>query len=743
MSKTKPLDGLAGLRQNFISDLTAGFIVFLIALPLSIGIALASGMPALSGLIAAAVGGMVVSLLSGSYLTINGPAAGLIAVVASAIEMLGQGDAARGVTYTLAAIVVAGLFLIVAGWFKMGRFAAFFPGSAIHGMLAAIGIIIVSKQIHILLGKSPKSKEPLELLMEIPHSLQTANLPVALVGLLSLVLLILLSYSKNSFVKALPKPLVVVVFGAVLADYLGFASSNSLNWFGQDYQLGAEYLVNLPKDLSSSLIRPDFSVLWSNPTGFAVVVFVIAIITGLESLISLSAVDQLDPYGRESNPNRDLMAVGFGTSLSGLLGGFPLIAEIVRSSANISNGAKTRWSNFFHGLFIVIAVLVFPGLIRLMPLSALAAVLCFVGYRLAAPKELIHVYRIHRLQAFVFVLTVLVVLATDLLLGMVVGILAELSVNYFFYPHFKCHFRAGFKSENNLIETGNVVGFSNVIAYKKLFETLPAKSQVNIDFAHTNFIDHSAMAQLISFKMRYNLSGGDLHFSNMEHLKPLSHHPLAPRSHEAALTDISLTRRQQNLSALAETLDFSFSLKSELPDRELSRCHFFKGKLLKYKENIICGLFGEHEVEIFDLAYAKSEVIYSQGLDFTTVILIKHIEKKIPYFVLQEETTIDFLGDLLGFKDIDFKDFPEFSKRYLLWGKDSLSIRHLFSKELLEFIMVNDTFFVQSLNHGLLIHQNYEALSALQTRKAIEFAKVFHEILLKNLEKRKSNLKLN
>ncbi len=729
MNRHIPLDGLAGLIQNYRYDAVSGFIVFLIALPLSVGIALAAGMPAFSGLVAAIVGGMLVSLLGGSHLTINGPAAGLIAVIAACIQLLGGDDPQAGIHYTLAASVVAGLLLALAGVFKMGRFTALFPMSAVHGMLASIGIIIVSKQIHVMLGVVPHGHEPLELLAEIPQSIARANPLVAGIGLLSVALMIAFSYSKNKLIKALPKPLLVVIIGALIADVYDFRHTGVYDFFGQKYSYGPHLLVQLPEDLLGAVMLPDFTPLWHQPINFVVAVAMIALITGLESLISSSAIEQIDPYKRPANMNRDLTAVGIGTAVSGALGGYPIIAEIVRSSANISNGARTRWSNFFHGLFMLLALALIPGLIQQIPLAALAGILCFVGYNLASPKELFHIYRIDRWQLVIFLATILSVLATDLLIGMAVGMVVKFIINLQAYPKLSAHFSWAVpivQSERKIsLQTGKAVTFTNIIGYKKRLESLPRRKKVEVNFSQAMFVDHTAMTHLMAFKQQYNLDGGNLHFTEMAHLKPWSHHPLAPRihSHFAPEVGLGLSRRQQALSALAETLDYSFRFEVEMPDPSLKDFYSLKKLGIKYQENVISGLLHhETEIHIFDLAVAKSDAIFSQRSEVFTVLVIKNLSVKMPFFCLEKEHPIDFLGELAGFRDIDFKDYPNFSKRYLLWGRDAHAVRKLFSSQVLDYLDAHQTYGIESYKNRLLIHKNMELLSMLETRRLIEFA---------------------
>jgi MFS superfamily sulfate permease-like transporter len=352
-----PKTGIAGLMENWRSDLLSGFLVFLIALPLCLGISMASGFPPSAGIITAIVGGLVVSRLSGSFVTINGPAAGLIVVVLDAVQSLGEGDAMAGYRYTLAAIVVASVLQILMGVFKAGRLSSFFPASVIHGMLAAIGIIIMTKQIHVVLGVTPEKGSLISTMAQVPHSLMNLNPEIAIIGFTGLAILIAWTRVKNTTLKMIPAPLIVVLVGIALAKYFDLDHEhmylflpNSDILAHHEATVGPKFLVAISENFMSSFYFPDFSKLGT--LEFWEAVITIGLVGSLESLLSAMAVEKLDPYKRQTNLDKDLTAVGVGNLLSGMIGGLPMIAEIVRSSANVNNGAKTRLGQFFPRCFI-------------------------------------------------------------------------------------------------------------------------------------------------------------------------------------------------------------------------------------------------------------------------------------------------------------------------------------------------------------------------------------------------------
>lgn len=535
-----PKTGIAGLKEHWRSDLLSGFLVFLIALPLCLGISMASGFPPSAGIITAIIGGVLVSRISGSYVTINGPAAGLIVVVLDAVQGLGEGDAMAGYRYTLAAIVVASILQILMGVFKAGRLSSFFPASVIHGMLAAIGIIIMAKQIHVVLGTAPEKGSSLfSTIVQIPHSIMNLNPDIAVIGVTGLLILIAWSWLKNPTLKMIPAPLIVVLVGIALANYFDLDHEHMYLFLPDAHFLphheatvGPAFLVAISENFMSSFYFPDFSKTFTLEFWEAVVT--IGLVGSLESLLSAMAVDKLDPYKRHSNLDKDLTAVGAGNLLAGLLGGLPMIAEIVRSSANVNNGAKTSWANFFHGLLLLLFVVLFPRLIHSIPLSALAALLVFTGFRLASPKEFAKVMGIGKEQLFMFLVTIIGVLATDLLVGVVIGILTKFMIHMLrgvrFNNLFKIHFVIKELSDDRVLVA--IIGaaiFSNFIAMKNALGQVAPGKKVVFQLNNAYLVDHTVMEFLHEFEHKYIAQGGSVEFIGMDTHDTYSEHPLAVR----------------------------------------------------------------------------------------------------------------------------------------------------------------------------------------------------------------------
>ena len=518
MKKNKyiPKDNWEGLKENFSSDSISGFMVFLLALPLSLGIAKASGFPALYGLVTAIIGGIVVTFFMGSRLSIKGPAAGLIAIASGAVAAFGEGE--KGWQLTLGTIVIAGLLQILFGFLKLGKLADLFPSSAIHGMLAAIGIIIMAKQLHLLFGINPaelKGKEPLELLAMLPSSIVHENAHMTEIGIASLLLMIVINSLNKKKLKQIPAPLIVLA----VSIPLGFALHIKTD--GEIANFALVKVGNIIEELKKGIFKVDFSGITSAPGTFVQYVILFALIGSIESLLTAKAVDELDPYRRKSDFNKDLWAVGIGNTISGIFGGLPMISEVARSSANVAYGAKTRWSNFFHGLFMLIAVLFAVSFIELIPNVALAAMLIFVGFRLASPKEFVHIWHVGKDQFIVFVSTIVVTLATDLLIGVGTGILLELIINVINGASLKYIFKRNIFVHhlgelNYKIDFKHHAIFSNVPKLKNALVQIPLGSNIIIDFSGASIVDHTILHIVHRLKDELEHEGTKLTIQGMD-----------------------------------------------------------------------------------------------------------------------------------------------------------------------------------------------------------------------------------
>ncbi|MBS2009837.1 MAG: SulP family inorganic anion transporter [Cyanobacteria bacterium SZAS TMP-1] len=526
-----PKDFLPGLRENWKTDVVSGLIVFLIALPLCLGIALASGVPPMAGIFSAIIGGIVVSQIGGSFVTINGPAAGLIVVILASVDRLGGGDG--GYHATLGAIVVSGILLFVLGICKTGELGEFFPSTVVHGMLAAIGIIIMSKQLPFVLGVKPPAKEPLELIANIPQMFQHLNPEIATIGFISLAVLIVHGSITSNVLRRIPAPIIVVLISVLLGNYFDLAHAHHDVVGGHLVDVTPKFLVSVPSNIMQAVSFPSFSQIGSY--AFFVSVVSITLVQGIETLLSATAVDKLDPFRRHSNLSRDMAAVGFGSALSGMIGGLPMIAEIVRSTANLSNGARTRWSNFFHGVFMLAAIVACANYINRIPLAALAALLVFTGFRLASPKVFVEANEIGREQLFIFAVTILATLSTDLLIGVSMGIITKFALHLYRGVPVNALFKANIKviddgQGNVVVEVRDAAIFSNFISLKRQLNNVGSGKNIRIDLSGTRLIDHTVMERLYEYSEDYGKGGGgQCSISGIESHQVASKHPFAAR----------------------------------------------------------------------------------------------------------------------------------------------------------------------------------------------------------------------
>lgn len=483
-------------------DLSAGLVVFLVALPLCLGISLASGAPLFSGLIAGMIGGLVVSWVSGSQLSVSGPAAGLTVIVLNGITDLGSFD-----TFLLA-VFLAGVFQIILGYLKAGIIGLYFPSSVIKGMLAAIGLILILKQIPHFLGADEDFLGDLDFnqvdgrntFSEIGYAFSQLQLGSLLVGLVSLFILILWErrfLQKHKIFKLIPGALVAVLVSIGL-NVLFRESFAFLT-------IASTHLVQLP-DISgpSSLLNELKFPNWSAITNPAVYMLAItlAIVASLESLLSVEAVDKLDPHKRRTPNNRELKAQGVGNMLSGLIGGLPLTAVIVRSSANVNAGGETRLASFFHGVFLLMSILFLTSLLRFVPLAALAAVLLVVGFKLTKPVLYKTQWKLGLDQFLPFIITITAILFTDLLkgisIGLVVGVFYILKANYKSPYFFSREKHQG--QEKIHIKLSENVTFLNKASVALTLDHLPENSEVLIDGSHSTYIDYDVLEAIENFK---------------------------------------------------------------------------------------------------------------------------------------------------------------------------------------------------------------------------------------------------
>ena len=546
LNKTEtPLGDLKGFSKYLKNDLTSGFLVFLIALPLCLGISIACGYPPIAGIFTAIIGSILTTFISNSELTIKGPAAGLIVIALGCINDFGGAGNSAAYKAALAVGVVAAILQILFGLLRAGILSEFFPSSAVHGMLAAIGVIIIIKQFPFALGvidpetgRTPSS-EPLEMVREIPQYLAEANPAIAAIGLVSVLIMFLwpIIGKKLGALKIVPAPMIVLLVSIPMGMAFDLLHQHSYMLQNHEYQLSEQYLVKMPDrvfGMFDDITFPDFSALTQPVAWKWVMMFFI--IGSLESILSAKAVDLIDPWKRKTSMNRDILAVGIGNLVASSVGGLPMISEIVRSKANIDNGARTRFADMWHGIFLLACVALIPTMLHRIPLAALAAMLIYTGSRLAHPNEFVNVYRIGKEQLAIFVTTLVMVLVVDLLVGVIAGIALKMVIHVangvplksLFMPYIEVQE----EDENtSLIIARESAVFSNWIPFKRQIEEIGLVQRRNLilDVSDVKLIDHSVMEKLEEVERDFEQEGLTFEIRGLDNLQPLADNTHAAR----------------------------------------------------------------------------------------------------------------------------------------------------------------------------------------------------------------------
>lgn len=730
----------ANHTKSFIKTLPknifSGFVVSLIALPLGLGLALASEAPPISGIIAAVVGGMVVALLGGANVTITGPGNGLVIVLLGAITTLGGGDLYQGYLITLAAIVFSGVMMILLGFLKMGRLADFFPASAIEGMLAAIGIGILAKQFHIMIGHNNEHGSIISLLIQIPNGIfelysdfHLEELIAAVIGVIAILIMIFYSKIRNKYFHLIPAPMWILIL-SILFSY-------SFSWLEIPYPMEERFLVRIPDSVMSSLAFPDFSKMLQ--PDFIIAVFAITLIASIESLLSIKAVDKLDPMNRRSNVNKDLKALGLATSLSGLVGGLNVVTVIARSSVNVNNGATNRSANFFHAVFLVVFVLLFQDQLRKIPLAALAAILVYTGYKLATPKNFKKIAKIGKEQIIIFLTTLITTLFTNLITGISAGILVTFVIHIIlnksvalFMNHLVKPNILMFKEKdggNYYISVKYFCSFLNFFKLKNKLDVIPENEHVVLDFSLCSFVDHTVMEGLENYTETFSNKKGSIEIIGLDKHGTDSKHPFAIRKilPLSAIGSIEkyFTTRQVLLKNMAAEFKWSYTAKKNKKTGFLKDFVFFNTRKIPYLYNTLSD--ETSSLLLFDVEFTEGEFIAREVVK--TTLLYIELKRAIPVFTLDREGLLDFIYNLAGFRDINLDNHPDFNKRFFLSGENPEAIQSLFTDELILFLESNPYYHIESNGTALMILKKERQLSVKEIKAMIYFGKQFNLLL--------------
>lgn len=736
--ETVPKKGFQGLIENWQNDLIAAVSVALIALPLSLGIALAAGAPAMAGIISAIVGGVVTTFYRGGHVSVNGPAKGVIGVILLGIVLMDDGTG-QSFNYILAAVVVSGAIQAVLGLLKLGRLADIFHSSVIHGILAAIGIIIVAKQIHVAMGTTSDSPSIIQNLIDAIVFLPKVNPFVLVISLVGLMILLFHSKISNRFFHFLPAPMWVIALSIPLVYVFNFFEQHTLSFFGKAYEVGPHLLLDIPDNISDSIMHPNFSKI--DTLEFWTTVFSILIITSIESLAIAKAVDKIDPYKRKTDLNKDLTGIGLSTMAAGLIGGLPIIAVIIRSTVNIHNGAKTKWSNLYQALLLLLFIVVLSPIMTQVPLCAFAILLVYTGFKLASPAVFKQAYDQGTEQLVFFIGTMILTLYTNLLIGLLGGLLLALITHMLLarmtIPQF---FRMVYSSRTKLIKRPDggfdlkirgIANFLGILKVDKLVAQIPSGADVNIDLSETRLVGMTYMDYLVEFLKMQRDTGGKVFITGLDsHVSSSSYN----RALKISLTSSAkLSHRQKRLRNLATKNDYQYTSQVDWNTNYLKKFHFFEIRPIEGKSNSLKGLYKDLNVswEISDITFNEGQAFTAET--FNTTLMVLKLNKKIPVFTIEKEGVFERIFDRVmaftGYKDIDFKMYPDFSKKFLLMGNNETEIRSFFTDEIIRFFENHQIYHLESNGEALLIFNKIKLARTDETLVFIDYGKKLATLL--------------
>ena len=710
-------------RNVLLKDVRSGLVVGIIALPMSVGIALASGFPPFAGLVSSLVGGLLVSFISGSRLCIKGPAGGLSALTLSCVLVLGEGNLQTGYSLTLAAIFVGGALQVLSAFAKMGNLGDFFPAAVIHGMLAGLGFIMAVKQLPPTLGIEASYADLAGLYQNIPSLLQLINPKVALLGGICLFILLLHRFLPTHIGKAVPSVIIMLAVAIPLGSFLGLGYEHTYIFLGKSYHVSPDtQLIHFPKDFISTLSFPNFYRI--NTLNFWLFAFIFSLAGNIESLLTCKAVDQIDPWRRQSNFNQDLMAIGVGNMVCGLIGGLPIISESKRSVVNINMGGSTFASNFFHAFFLLLILFTAQPLIRLIPVAALSAFLISTGIKMALPKEFSKSYKIGKEQFAVFIVVFFLTISTNLLFGVLAGTLLELIINMRFGATSSSLFESNLtierKSPYQYEATVNgPATFSNFLWVKGELQKIPQNADITLDFSKASVVDHSFLENLHYFESNHQSHGGHLTIKGLDYHTQVSIHPLAARR----MVQNEMTSRQKELEVFAAQQDIDFDARRMAHPAKYAHFNLSDYVTVLYQENTLKIPKNKVMIEISDIHVAYTTP-GKQNFD-VTVLTIPKLPGKLPNFLAQTEGFEKKLLNIENHVDINFNEFPVFSYYYYLAGEDEAAIRAFFTPELITFFEHHKGYNVSISEGAMFVYKRSNLLPKEEIEKMYAFVEQF------------------
>lgn len=715
------------IKQYWRNDILAGFSVSLVALPLSIGVALAMNLPPqalLAGIFAAIVGGVFTSFIRSGHVSINGPSPALIGIVIAGMATLGSWE------YMLAAFVCAGALQALFGLFQLGSLADFIPSSVVQGMMAAIGVIILAGQIHPGLGvEIAGGMNDFDKLLEIPRSLANMNPLVAIIFFNSLIILAIHPQVTNRFIKYVPAPIWLLFFAVPLYILFEYLLDGHLSLFGKEHTLNAaKDLINfdLPHDIVNDLlVFPDFGKVTS--VSFWLVVLSVFLVSTIETLGSAKAIDKIDPLKRKTNLNKDVAAMGLSTVLSGFIGGLPVIAVIARSSVNINHGAKTRLSNLIHGVLILLFVFLLSDYIKMVPKAALMAILVYTGYKLASPKVFKDATLKGYEQFLILSVTLVATLLTDLNKGILIGILftvvihlvrSHLPASLFFKYLAKPYFNLANIDDHYHLKVKGVANFTSILKLRKVLNKVPNGEQIVFDFSRTRLVDFSMLEFVITWGKDFqNDRGGSYDIIGLDEHLTTSEHPFGIHALPQSVAK-PLSKRQNELKEFSFKHGWTFEPKLDWNTDYLTANTFFETRPIEYLKNRMKGTLPcKANWEMVDITFDEGALMAAEVHNMTMLLI--DFNGNVPDFELDKDRLFNRLLDYAIKEDIDLEE--DFDAKFSVKGKDRKAIKQFFTKDLRQFIKTHGKYHVESTNSTILVFRYFRVMSISEIEELLQF----------------------
>ncbi|MEW6414168.1 MAG: solute carrier family 23 protein [Pseudomonadota bacterium] len=731
----KPQNGLAGLK-HWRHDLFAGLQVALVSLPLSLGIAVASGAPPVTGLVSSIIAGLVFPFLGGAHVTISGPAAGLAPALLAGMLLLGDGDLAAGYPLILVAIFLTGVVMILLSWLRAGKLVAMFlPVTVVEAMLAAIGLMIIIKQVPALVGDlAPPEKSMLLAIGRLPESFLRVEPPVLAIGAACLFLMFFLSRTRQAWLRRVPPALSVCAIGVML---------------GYGFDLAPQHLIRMPDSiLEGGFTLPAFDAVLGRPELWGSVVLMVITLTlidSVESLATISAVDKIDPYRRKSRPNVTLRAMGISNVLSSLAGGLTIIPGGVKSRANIDAGGRTLWANFYNAMFLIVFLFFAVDLIGRIPLAAIGAVIVYVGWRLCEPKVFAKTAAIGLDQLAIFVATVVAILATDLLTGILIGVAAQLLMNtYLLTPSVRMVLTGRISFRQFLAATGTAIcgmfcspvirvkeerangrpqtqlslgsltGF-NLLPLDRALARVPETAGISLALNESShIIDRTTLEYLHELQEAHVQQDRPLEIHGLDRFHPFTPHPFATRMQDQRFVREPATHdaREADMAALARRLGLKFSPAVAAVLNRHDFVYLRRGAN-RQEWNVMTGLRGDAHVKLFDYSHTAAPEYYVEHRHTLAILrLCDEASAALPNLAF---TPGDYLERYLvaDYREIDPAGIDaEFARHTRVYGDDAARVRACLTPELIRQLLAHPGTYVELRDSVLLVFRPARGLEA-------------------------------